>query len=139
MGDSETRAGLVRLSDSTLELADSGEDIRGRAVVDRNAEEWGKISDLYVDETEQRVRLVEVATGGFLGVGQTKTLFPVDAVTSIREHEVSVDSTREHLTAAPAYDPDLVSEHEYLASLYEHYGRDPYFHPGYAPTRFPYL
>ena len=58
--------------------------------------------------TERRVRFLDVASGGFLGIGQDMTLIPVDAITAITEDEVRIGQTRENVADAPAYDPELV-------------------------------
>jgi len=61
----------------------------------------------------------------------TKTLIPVDAVTKITEHEVFIDPSRERVAGAPDYDPDLVGDRPYHASIYNHYGYEPYWGQGY--------
>lgn len=58
-------------------LSSPAEDIRGRKVVDANEEEIGDVDDLMIDDTEKKVRFIRVASGGFLGMGQTKFLIPV--------------------------------------------------------------
>ena len=57
---------LIRLSDTELTIANPAEDIRGRAVVDRDGEDLGAVENLMIDESEKRVCLLEVASGGFL-------------------------------------------------------------------------
>jgi len=66
MAQIETTAKLVRLSDTELTIANPAEDIRGRAVVDRDGEDIGEVEDLLIDAQEKRVRMLEVASGGFL-------------------------------------------------------------------------
>jgi sporulation protein YlmC with PRC-barrel domain len=74
-------ATLMRLSDTELTVADPAEDIRGRTVLDHNGEEISDVNDLLIDNHEKRVRFLAVASGGYLGLGQTKFLIPVDAIT----------------------------------------------------------
>jgi len=110
MDQTEKTATLRRLSDTELTVADPAEDIRDREVIDRDGEELGEVNDLLMDDRDQRVRFLEVASGGFLGIGQTKFLLPVEAITRITEDTVYVNQTRQHIVGAPAYDPDLIHE-----------------------------
>jgi sporulation protein YlmC with PRC-barrel domain len=135
-------AALMRLSDTELTVADPAEDIRDRRVVDRDGEELGEVADLLIDEHDRRVRFLEVASGGFLGIGQTKFLLPVEAISRISADTVYVNQTRQHIVGAPAYDPDLIHEHAgeggYYGDVYRHYGYPPYWGPGYVYPPYPY-
>lgn len=128
---------LLRLADTDL-VPHPDEDVRGRPVVDRNGDEIGDVDDLLIDEQEQKVRLLQVGSGGFLGIGKTKRLIPVDAVTGI-DDKVHIDTTRDDVAGSPEYDPELVHESEYYEGLYGYYGYAPYWGPGYPPRRFPYF
>ena len=76
MAQIEKTAKLIRLSDTELTIANPAEDIRGRAAVDRDGEDIGEVEDLLIDAHEKRVRLLEVASGGFLGLGKRSFYFP---------------------------------------------------------------
>lgn len=134
----QTTATLRRLSDTDLTVGDPGEDIRGRKVVDRSGEEVGTVDDLLIDDRENKVRFLRVASGGFLGMGETKFLVPVDAIAEIGEGAVRVDQSREHVAGAPQYDPDLVYDTGYYGGLYGYYGYAPYWAPGYIYPAYPY-
>jgi sporulation protein YlmC with PRC-barrel domain len=134
MAQIEKTATLRRLCDTELTVADPAEDIRDRKVVDRDGEELGEVNDLLIDDRDQRVRFLEVASGGFLGIGQTKFLLP-------SEDTVYVNQTRQHIAGAPAYDPDLIHEdvgEGYYGDVYRHYGYPPYWGPGYTYPPYPY-
>lgn len=135
-------AALMRLSDTALTVADPAEDIRDRRVVDRDGEELGEVADLLIDERDRRVRFLEVACGGFLGIGRTKFLLPVEAISRISDDTVYVNQTRQHIAGAPAYDPDLIHENAgeggYYGDVYRHYGYPPYWGPGYVYPPYPY-
>ena len=133
----EAKATLVKLSDTNLTLADRAEDIRGRDVFDTAGEEIGEVDDLFVDEQEQKVRFLQVASGGFLGLGATKFLIPVDAITRITEDAVYITQTRERLAGVPRYDPSIVDE-RYLSDVYGYYGYSPYWGPDYRYPSYPY-
>lgn len=128
------KAMLIKLGDTDLTVADRAEDIRGRKVLDRKREEVGKIDDLFIDKEKQKVRLLEVSAGGFLGLGETKFLIPVDAITA---DEVRIDQTHEHVVGAPHYAPELVDRH-FLLNMYGHYGYAPYWGAGYVYPPYPY-
>jgi sporulation protein YlmC with PRC-barrel domain len=130
---------LVRLSDSGLTIVDPEEDVRGRTAYDADGAELGTIDDLYVDETERKVRLLELGTGGVLGLGKQTALVPVDAVARLDENEVYLDTRREKLASTPAFDPALTLENPAIGSVYTHYGYGPYWDDDYRHPGFPYL
>src|SRR5450432_867463 len=111
---------LIRLSDSNLSPADLSQYIRDRKVVDRQGHEIGHVDDLFIDEAHKKVRFLQVAAGGFLGLGETKFLVPVDAIISVEKDSVRIDRDREHVTSSPKYDPKLVNK-PYLDDLYRYY------------------
>lgn len=131
-------AQIIKLSDSGLTVTNAAEDIRGRKVLDAAGEEVGEIEDLMIDTVEKKVRFIRVATGGFLGLGETKFLIPIDAITRIGTDQVIIQQTREHIAGAPHYDPDLTEEPDWT-SLYGYYGYHPYWGAGYRYPGFPYL
>jgi CBS domain-containing protein/sporulation protein YlmC with PRC-barrel domain len=128
---------LIRLSDTDLTLADRAEDIRGRKALDMADEELGEVDDLLIDEREQKVRFLQVTSGGFLGLGATKFLLPVEAITRITDDAVYINQSRERVAGAPAYDPTLVDE-RYVSDVYSHYGYPPYWGLGYEYPAYPY-
>ncbi|MBY6061446.1 PRC-barrel domain-containing protein [Microbacterium esteraromaticum] len=129
---------LLKLSETAEVVSRTDEDIRDRRVRDRNGEDMGKIKDLLVDDSEGKVRFLEVASGGFLGIGQDETYVPVEAITSITDDEVRVDPTREHVAGAPVYDPELVRKREAYAGILDYYGVGPFWAPGYQYPSYPY-
>jgi sporulation protein YlmC with PRC-barrel domain len=150
MAQIEKTAKLVRLSDTELTIANPAEDIRDRTVVDRDGEDIGEVEDLLIDAHEKRVRLLEVASGGFLGLGKTKFLLPVEAITRISDDTVYVNQTRQYIAGAPHYDPDLIhqeagetgekgyySERGYYSDVYQYYGYPPYWDPGAVYPPYP--
>ncbi|NIK58951.1 PRC-barrel domain-containing protein [Kribbella shirazensis] len=132
--------GLVRLDDSDLMLAKAEDDVRGATVVDSDGTEIGKVSSLFVDADERRVRLLDVAHGGLLGLGAEHRLIPVDAVVEVSEDRVTIGRTRTEIAHAPGYDPELTEfdPTENLEDLYGYYGMTPYWFPGYRYPRFPF-
>ncbi len=128
---------LRRLRDTEETISRSGGDIRGRTMRDTEGQEVGKIEGPFIDDVEERVRFIEVASGGLLGLGKSRSLVPVDAITRITDHDVFISHTRQHVAAAPPYDPDLVAKDAgYFPGLYPYYGFQNYasgwpWTPGY--------
>jgi sporulation protein YlmC with PRC-barrel domain len=118
-------AGLVKLSDSGLKK-DHAKDILGCTVFDRSGVDIGEVDDLLIDEQEHKVRFIQVASGGFLGLGAKHFLVPVDAVSRIDDTTVFVDQTYGQVVGAPDYDPEVVPERSYYEGLYRYYGTIPY-------------
>jgi sporulation protein YlmC with PRC-barrel domain len=132
-----TEASLVKLSDTDLKK-DRAEGIHGRTVFDRSGIDIGEVDDLLIDEQEHKVRFIQVASGGFLGLGAKHFLVPVDAVSRIDDTTVFVDQTYGHVLGAPDYDSQVVPEQSYYEGLYSHYGYTPYWQEGYRYPRYPY-
>lgn len=130
---------LMRLADTDLTLANPAEDVRGRKAVDRDGEEIGSVVALYLDESEHKVRFLEVESGGFLGMGSESRLVPVDLVRGIDREHVHVGETRERVHGSPAYDPDLTRDRDYYGSVYGWYGASPFWGTGYAYPAYPFL
>ncbi len=133
-----TRSALVQLSDADMTIADTSIDVRGRRVLDKLGDELGNVDGLLMDQQEQKVRFLQVAAGGFLGIGERHFLIPVDAVTNVDSEHVHVDQTRERVVGAPAYDPNVVPEATYYDDLYGYYGYGSYWGPGYVYPAYPY-
>lgn len=128
----KTDAGLVWLKDTDLVVAGEDADVRGRTMVDRSGEDIGEVDGLMVDAEERKVRFLQVASGGFLGIGENKQLVPIDAVMRVDHDKVIIDKDREHVAAGPAYDPELthVPDRGYYEGIYGHYGYAPFWTPG---------
>jgi sporulation protein YlmC with PRC-barrel domain len=131
-------AKLVKLGDVGETVAYQDQDIRGRKVIDKDGEELGKIDALLIDETERKVRFLEVETGGFLGIGEKKSLIPIDAIVGITDHEVRIAQPGSTVATAPAYDPALVDENTVYGNTYSHYGYVPFWGVGYLYPAYPY-
>lgn len=123
---------LVRLSDTEMTIADRESDIRGRQVIDKNKKALGRIDALIVDEKEQKIRFLEVASGGFLGLGAAKSFIPIDAITKITDSEVQINQTGEHVAGAPSYEPALADQTHFYGSTYGYYGVTPFWGLNYS-------
>jgi sporulation protein YlmC with PRC-barrel domain len=130
-------AKLIRLRDSDETVADRENDIRGRRVVDKNHQPLGKIDALLLDEKENKIRFLEIASDGFLGLGETKSFIPIDSITKITEDEVHISQSAENVAGAPAYDPALVNQRVFYENTYGYYGVMPFWSPDYMSPTYP--
>ena len=128
---------LLTLTDAHLTTRDHAEDIRNRKVVDAAGEEIGKVEGLLIDDSEEKVRFLRIASGGFLGLGKSKVLVPVEAIARISDDVVYIDQTRERIAGAPTYAPELVDD-LYYEGIYGYYGYAPYWSLGYSYPAFPH-
>jgi sporulation protein YlmC with PRC-barrel domain len=104
---------LVKLSDSGFRLEDRASDVHGLGVFNRNGEQMGSIEDLYVDPEERKVCFLEVATGGFLGLGEKRFLIPVEAVVNIYEDGMTVNQGRDKVSQSPLLGMKVVPQAAY--------------------------
>ena len=132
-------AKLVRLSDTDLVLEQEAEDVRSYKVTDAAGADLGHVDDLMIDDRQKKVRFIVVAAGGFIGIGEKKFWIPVDAVTSISDGTVHVDTTVEHVRSAPVYDPAVVHAEPFASQVYDYYGVAPYWGSGYIYPPYPYV
>ncbi len=113
---------LVKLSDSAgFRLEDGALDVRGLGVFARNGEQMGSVEDLYVDTLDREVRFLDVAAGGFLGLGEKRFLVPVEAVVKVYEDGVTVDHNREKVSEPPSLNTKVVSQAAYERDFYDNY------------------
>ncbi len=130
-------AKLEKLSDSGLMLVDPAQDIRNRKVIDSAGSTIGHVSALYIDEDEQKVRILELRVGDLLGIGGSHVLIPVDAIKRVTRGEVYVDVTRDHVLKSPAFDPVLVKrDRGDWNPYYGYYGYMPYWDFNYRYPSF---
>ena len=71
--DAEKVPTLTRLRDTDRTVSNSNEDIRGRMAKDKDGHDLGTIEGLLVDDAERKVRFMEVASGGFLGLRRRRS------------------------------------------------------------------
>lgn len=121
----DTKSGLVKLSESELILKDNTQDVYGYDVFDEEGEQIGSVEDLYVDEEERKVRFLDVAAGGFLGIGEKHFLIPVEAVTEVSDNSLKVDHSREKVVDSPPFDTSVVPQASYQRDIYDYYGYSP--------------
>lgn len=131
---------LRTLDDIGEAVANADEDVRGRKVLDNEGMSLGTVDGLMVDDAQNKVRFLRVECGGFLGLGATHVMIPVDAITSITGQTVTIDRAGDHLRGAPRYDPALINEREarFWGHVYGYYSFMPYWEDTYHYPTYPY-
>jgi len=104
---------LVKLSDSEFHLVDEAADVRGLGVFNQNGEQMGSVEDLYIDPEERKVRFLDVAAGGFLGLGEKRFLIPVQAIVKIYEDGITVNQGSDKVSESPLLGAKVVPEAAY--------------------------
>lgn len=151
MRNTMTSPVLEPLSQTNLQPVEPIEDIRGRKVRDRDYRDFGKVDEVYVDPSERRARFISVKSGDILGIGGTRHLIPVEALT-IDGADVVVNSTTDEINRGPRIDPgrqDLDPEapavnqasvngsSPIVLEVYEHYAvKDPFWSATYQAPRW---
>jgi len=121
---------LIRLSDLDFDISHD-EDIRGCRVYDQDGNEIGKVDDLLVDPSQRRVRFLQVVSGGFLGLGGTMMLVPLEAITMVTDDRIEIDRFgRATSSMTMRYNPTLISQRSEWGSsrsgmMGPHRGRGP--------------
>lgn len=108
MSEAVGKAVLYSLRVSGLKFADPTKDIRGRTVIDRDGEKMGFVDDLLLDDHNQRIRFVQVAHGGLVGISRTHFMIPINSVTRVEDRYVHIITSRAEVERTPDYQPELV-------------------------------
>jgi hypothetical protein len=123
----EWRSGprFVKLSRSDAAITYVDHDLRGCAVLTIEGDQIGVINDLLIDLEDQRVCFLDVESNGFLGMGEHRSLIPIEAMSGFDAQCVFVDHSSDHVFAAPIHNPHVVETMPYLNDVYEYYGYAP--------------
>ncbi|AZI44202.1 PRC-barrel domain containing protein [Deinococcus psychrotolerans] len=127
--DDDSQNLLEKLGDTNLTLSNPSDDIRSHKVVDANGEALGHVSALFTDKKNRKVRFLQVGAGGFLGMGEREFLVPIEDLSSTSRAEVRINHSRDHVVAAPHFDPKLTTNytHDFFYPYYGYYGISPYW------------
>jgi hypothetical protein len=126
---------LSRLRDVGRTVSSPDEDIRGRLVRDEGGRNLGRIKGLLIDDVAREIRFMEVASGGFLGLGERTSFIPVSAITQVTDTDVSISHVGAPAAGASPYDPDVVAvDPHYAENMYPYLG-DPGYLGLFSVTR----
>src|SRR5579859_1195615 len=114
-----------------LNDAAKASDLIGMTVNNNQNEKMGKVEDLAVDVESGRVVQVILSTGGFLGIGDTLTAVPPEALhRDVTNKFLNLDADKEKLKGAPKFEMSNWAEYSdsnHLAEVYTYYGQEPAF------------
>jgi sporulation protein YlmC with PRC-barrel domain len=119
---------LDHLTSSGLELEDPSRDLRGRAVVDKDARGIGTVVDMLIDPQLRVAHLLVLETsGGLLGMGKKQYLVPLEAALDDGE-QVRINRSKDEITREPEYQlTDGEAEEPQYVQAYTAYGIRPYW------------
>jgi len=109
-------------------------DVKGHKVVNKNAEDLGKIEDYMLDLETGRMAYAVLSFGGFLGMGEKLFAIPWSAFNvQLFENDLRIvlNVDKEILTKAQGFDKSqLPLSYGQLSSVYTYYGYKPYWQTG---------
>jgi sporulation protein YlmC with PRC-barrel domain len=109
-------------------------DIKGHKVVNKNAEDLGKIDDYMLDLETGRIAYAVLSFGGWFGVGNKLFAIPWSAFTvQLFENDLRLvlNVDKEILKKAQGFDKSqLPLNYTDLSSVYTYYGYKPYWQSG---------
>jgi hypothetical protein len=124
---------VARLTETSLTIADPGENVLNKKVISREGEECGIVADLVIAVEQRQVLFIEVLLIGMRRPGPVRVLVPVEAVRRVTESHVHIEQSGTRVRQAPVC--DLAEAFEiWREQLYGHFGY-PCFQPASPPNR----
>jgi hyperosmotically inducible protein len=112
-----------------LNDAAKASDVIGMTVKNNQDEKLGKVEDLAVDVESGRIVQVILSTGGFIGIGDTLTAVPPEALhRDVALKVLHLDADKEKLKGAPKFEMSNWAENsdcKHLSAVYRLYGEEP--------------
>jgi sporulation protein YlmC with PRC-barrel domain len=116
----------------------SWKEVVGKQVYDSSGDRIGSVRDVVLDVENGRYVGVLVATGGVLGIGETKKVVPPGALSnSTQPRALILNMDESKFRNAPTFElskrvgpPDAAR----VAEVYHYYGQKPYFSPVVTPV-----
>ena len=82
-------------------------DLMGMSVENRQGDSIGNVDEVFIDLNQKEIVGVVISTGGFLGIGDRKTLFGMNELTLDGQNEkMYLDYNREQVRAFPEFKSD---------------------------------
>ena len=98
------------------------QELRRKSAFDSGSRHIGQVENLYVDD-DRNVHFVDVVTSGFLGLGKTHHLVPVEAISDVAPGSVTLGVDQETVDSAPSLSNPLAAPNDRLQrAVREHYG-----------------
>jgi hypothetical protein len=97
-------------------------ELRQSRAFDSGGRYVGEVGNLYVDD-DRTLRFVDVVTSGFLGLGKTHHVVPVEAITEEGLASITLGVDQETIESAPSIsNPHVAPDAELQRAIREHYG-----------------
>jgi sporulation protein YlmC with PRC-barrel domain len=104
----------------------SASTVKGDEVVNARGEKLGKIEDVMLDMSDDRIAYAVLSFGGFMGFGDKLFAVPWKALKLDNDHKNFIlDVTKEHLKSAPGFDKDHwpdFADRTLAGQVYDYYG-----------------
>jgi sporulation protein YlmC with PRC-barrel domain len=111
-----------------LNEAAKATDIIGMTVKNDQGQKLGKVDDLAVDVESGRIVQVILSSGGFVGMGDTLTAVPPEALHRDAAHkDLLLDADKEKLRGAPKFEMSQWAQDgdaDHLSKVYSYYGQE---------------
>ena len=105
----------------------------GDSVVNRNAEDLGKVEAIMLDVASGRIAYAVLSFGGFLGMGSKYFAIPWSALTlDAAEKRFILGVSKETLENAPGFDKDRwpsMADLTWATQIHSYYGQPNYWEP----------
>ncbi len=125
--DREARSLSRTQSMGALERASK---LLGATVRNSMNDDLGDVNEILLDVPNGRIVDVVLSSGGFLGIGDQKSVVPPTILSWDSAHEVvQIDATKEQLAAAPHFESQAWPQQDssYVVGVYRVFGVTPYF------------
>jgi hypothetical protein len=97
-------------------------ELRQSRAFDSGGRYVGEVGNLYVDD-DRRLHFVDVVTSGFLGLGKTHHVVPVEVITDVGPASITLGVDQETMESAPSIsNPQAAPDSELQRAIREHYG-----------------
>ncbi|NTV09386.1 MAG: PRC-barrel domain containing protein [Zoogloea sp.] len=109
----------------------SADTLEGDKVINAQAEDLGKITEIMIDVKSGRVAYAVLSSGGFLGLGDKLFAIPWSALTLDADAKCFVlDVDKDKLKAAPGFDKDhwpTMADPTWASEVHNYYGQPRYW------------
>ncbi len=112
------------VADDSIRRVVRATELIGLTVKNRQDDSIGDISEIVLNSSHDRISSFVVSSGGFLGIADTLSVLPAEAITVTKE-AVIVDATKESLEQSPRFTaetwPKSMNDPDYLVNIYSPY------------------
>lgn len=112
------------IADDSVRRVVRATELIGLTVKNHQDDSIGDINEIILNGAHERITAFVVSSGGFLGIADTLSVLPAEAITVTKE-AVIVDATKESLEQSPRFTtetwPKSMNDPDYLVNIYTPY------------------